>query len=223
MARSLGTALFKFAASAHLVLLAALLASPPGAAQVVRPVSGLVVDLHGSVAIYDQPGQVTGPLGVTVESLPKRGLGARVGVHLYPARVGGVTLGLGAFGLWTRGAATPVNPEGQPTGPTGETTLMSLLPELSFNFGSRDGWSYVSAGLGGSIYRSRLRAAPEPSASPRVRTISFGGGARWFARPHLAFSFDLRWLALGAQAETRDTPARPKTTRFVASAGVSIR
>jgi hypothetical protein len=195
----------------------------PAPAQVVQPTGGLVVDLHGSVAIYDQPGQVTGPLGVTAESLPARGLGAAGRVHVYPVRVRGIVVGLGASGLWTRGTATPVDREGRPTGPSGETVLASLLPEVSLNFGTRDGWSYLGAGAGWSIYRSRLRAAPETTASPRVRTVSFGAGARWFARPHLAFSFDLRWLALGPQAATADTPARPKTTRLVASAGVSIR
>lgn len=223
MARSLGTALFRFAASGHLVLLLALVASPPAAAQVVQPVSGVVVDLHGSVAIYDQPGQVTGPLGVTADSLPRRGLGGAAGVHVYPFRFGGVTVGLGLSGLWTRGAATPTDTDGRPTGPAGETTLASLVPVLSFNFGTRDGWSYIGGGFGASTYTMRVRAAAEPSALPKVRTITFGAGARWFARPHLAFSFDVRWLALAAQTPAGDGGAPPKTTRMVASAGVSIR
>lgn len=216
-------ALARLSRSVSLFVAASVFWAAPAAAQIVRPVGGFVVDAHGAVATFDQPGQVTGALGVTAESLPKRGLGARAAFHFYPARVGGVVVGLGVVGLWTRGSVTPVDREGRPSGPSGETTLMSLLPEISFNFGSRDGWSYVSAGFGGSIYRSRLQAASEATASPRVRTVAFGAGARWFARPHVAFSFDLRWLALGSQAATIDTPARPKTTRLVASAGVSVR
>jgi hypothetical protein len=62
-----------------------------------------------------------------------------------------------------------------------------------------------------------------PSSVPRVQTINFGAGARWFARKHLAFSFDLRWYSLDAQAETAETPAVPRTTRLVASAGISVK
>lgn len=216
-------ALLRLSCLLFLSAAAPVLSTVPAAAQVVQPLRGFVVDAHGAVALFDQPGQVTGPLGISKDSLPPRGLGAAAGAHVYPARLGHIVLGLGVSGLWTRGTATPVDREGRPTGPTGETSLLALVPHVSLNFGSHEGWSYISAGVGAAVYRSRLQADAVPPTPPRVRTIAFGAGARWFARPHLAFSFDLRWLALGPQPETADTPARPKTTRFVASAGVSIR
>jgi hypothetical protein len=61
------------------------------------------------------------------------------------------------------------------------------------------------------------------SGLPRTRAVNFGAGARWFARRHLAFSFDLRWYSMQAQGATTVTPAVPRTTRMVFTAGISIR
>ena len=32
--------------------------------------------------------------------------------------------------------------------------------------------------------------------SARLKTINYGGGARWFAKAHVAFSFDVRFYAI---------------------------
>jgi hypothetical protein len=126
-----------------------------------------------------------------------------------------VTFGIGASGFWSRGRRTAVDAAGKPVGPTVETRLASLAPQVSLNFGKRDGWSYISAGIGRSIYTMRRTDVAAPSSVPRVRTLNFGAGARWFARKHVAFSFDLRWYALDGQDETAETPAVPRTTRMV--------
>jgi hypothetical protein len=57
----------------------------------------------------------------------------------------------------------------------------------------------------------------------RLKTIDYGGGARWFAKPHLAFSFDLRFYAINPSAPTLTLPAGPRTRLMVFGAGVSIK
>ena len=91
------------------------------------------------------------------------------------------------------------------------------------NFGHRNGWSYISGGLGVStlpIEPENRLTFPE---TPRRRTINYGAGARWFVTDHVAFSFDLRFHALsGVESTTPNTPGIPHTTLFVFAAGISI-
>jgi hypothetical protein len=98
---------------------------------------------------------------------------------------------------------------------------------VSLNFGGREGWSYMSAGLGWSrYYTEREDLAPlSPEDAPRMRTLNYGGGARWFARRHLAFAIDLRFYGLPAQAGTATRPAEelPASRRVMLSAGASFK
>ena len=67
--------------------------------------------------------------------------------------------------------------------------LTSVTPQISFNFGTGDGWSYISGGIGPTIWSvvPEGRAALPPDEE-RLQTINYGGGARWFVKPHLAFT-----------------------------------
>ena len=58
---------------------------------------------------------------------------------------------------------------------------------------------------------------PGRQESGRLRSVNFGGGARWFIRPRLAFGFDLRAHRIAAGSNT------PKTNVFAVGAGVSLR
>ncbi len=106
--------------------------------------------------------------------------------------------------------------------------LTSLAPQGSLNFGSGAGWSYLSVGVGKSIWSVVPDgAAPTPADQQWRTTINFGGGARWFPRHHLSVGFDIRQYAVslgmaqvGAQA---GLPPSPKTTLTVIAAGVSLR
>lgn len=192
-------------------------------AQTAEPVGKFVADVHGVLARYDQPNHVAAQLGVAGTSLPGTGPGVGFGAHVYPLRWRNITVGMGVSGVWSRGRQTPTDPDGEATGPTVETTLAALAPQASLNFGTRNGWSYISGGVGPATYTMRLAASPTASSVPRVRAINFGAGARWFAKQHVAFSFDLRWYALDAQAATAETPERSRTTRMVFSAGISVK
>ena len=188
-----------------------------------EPIGRFVFDIQATLGRYSQPNQVAAALGVASTSLPSIGLGAQAAAHVYPFRWRAITFGVGASATWTRGSQTPTDPEGLPLGPTVQTRLAVFTPQVSLNFGTRKGWSYVSVGMGPAIYTTKLAEAPDPTEVPRVRALNFGGGARWFAKEHLAFSFDLRWYSLGEQAETAETPFMPSTTRMVVSAGISVK
>ncbi len=73
------------------------------------------------------------------------------------------------------------------------TTFSAVDPQLSFNFGTSDGWSYLSAGVGAA----RVNVDPT-GLSESVRTFNWGGGARWFLSPHVGIGFDIRVRHLAA-------------------------
>ena len=64
-------------------------------------------------------------------------------------------------------------------------------------------------------------APAEPSLGHS--TLNMGGGARWFAKPHLAFTFDVRYYLTRPEVQTADYPGRQRNRLMVLSAGVSIK
>ena len=98
----------------------------------------------------------------------------------------------------------------------------AVSPQISFNFGHRNGWSYLSGGLG----TSRLNVYPEQPATPvqrGSRTLNYGGGARWFLTPNLALSLDLRFFAISPIEQLGEQPGSPRQTMTAANIGVSVR
>lgn len=176
-----------------------LLGSQAGAQSLTPgPPGPFVIDLRGStssiptsIGLYP-----TIPEG---GSVPSRGFGYDVGGHVYLFNLGPARLGLGVNVIGVRGTATDAT-----------ATMNILAPQLSFNFGSSDGWSYLSAGAG----TARVKAGETASSS----AINAGGGARWFIRRHIAVGFDLRWHKIAADGETMDA-----STLFAASVGFSIK
>lgn len=195
-------------------------------AQPSEPIGRFVIDARGTLARFKDDPQVASSLDVTTENLPTRGLGAAVGVHWYPIRGRLVALGVGGELVIARDSRTAEPAEDDDTaveGPRVTTRFSSISPQISLNFGKRDGWSYISGGLG----RARLSAErdDEPFADSADATGSFhyGGGARWFTGPHLAFSFDLRFYTVNASEASGTRPAYPRTKMMVISAGISMR
>ena len=223
------------------------LAGVPAAAQIATPdpPGPYVIDLHGVTAGLPQDAGFFPPVP-TGTIIPARGFGVGVGAHIYLLKLGPGRLGVGASVFRVRGTASPPTPNsgssssGTPatpapaTSPDVEATLTGIAPQLSFNFGSADGWSYVSAGLGRATLTtaasafgggtSGVAATPALDAESGTRSsVNFGGGARWFAKGRMAFSFDLRFHLVSAGAETATAPATPGTTVVAASAGISLR
>jgi hypothetical protein len=195
---------------------------PPGR----RPIGWFAADVRAALPAFDRDPLTAAQLGVVEENLPGRGYGFAIGAHVYPLRMRRATLGAGGEIVRARASHTlqPIEEGGLP-GPTVQARFESVSPQLSLNFGARDGWSYISAGMGWTrryVEREDLAASP-PEAAPRLRTLNYGGGARWFTRQHLAFAIDLRFYGLPAQAATATRPALPAGRRLVFSAGVAFK
>jgi len=161
---------------------------------------------------------------VDSNDLPGHGFGLVFGGHVYPLHKGVVTFGFGGEVVASRASNTvqPANTT-DPTGPTLRTTFSSVAPQFSVNFGKRDGWSYLSGGLGWARLTTEREDRPETASAPRVKALNYGGGARWFANKHLAVSLDLRFYKINAQEAVGTRPAYPKVTLLVMSGGVAFK
>jgi hypothetical protein len=189
-----------------------------------QPIPRFAADVRVSIPRFKAGPAIAAPLAVTVEDLPTRGLGVVVGAHLYLLRTRAVTFGFGAEIL--RGGARRTRPaaeEGGQEGPTVETRLSAISPQLSFNFGHRDGWSYISGGLGSATLVSEIEVEGLGAEDPTSKTINYGGGARWFTTRHLAVSLDLRFYAVSPRTATAASPGYPRMTVMVFSGGIAFR
>lgn len=188
------------------------------------PIPKFVVDARGVVPRFKQNTTISEGLGVSTANLPTRGLGYIVGAHWYPLRAGVVTFGIGAEWMDSRASRTldPTPPSTTPS-PTVNARLSAFSPQVSLNFGKQNGWSYFSGGMGRSTYTTEREDAPLPDPESGTKTINYGGGARWFAKKHLAFAVDLRFYAINPQDETAERPAVPRMTLMMLSAGVAFK
>jgi hypothetical protein len=105
-----------------------------------------------------------------------------------------------------------------------EERFASIAPQISFNFGTGHGWSYISGGMGQSMWAIVPQGQDGfPPDSEPLKTINYGGGARWFMKSHLAFSFDVRFYAINPGTEYIGLPGSPRTTLTVIGAGISLK
>ena len=193
-----------------------------GSTSLDLPIGRFVFDVHGAVVPFGQNFQLATARGLDPETEPRFGLGMGAGVHLYVLRIGVLTVGLGGRVITASAARSP-NQDGQnPDGPRLRKRFTAFAPELSLNFGGRDGWSYVSGGIG----RSRLSLFEAGADAPPQRsshTVNVGGGARWFTSRHLAFALDLRFYTARPLEPTASEPASPRMTVMVLSIGASFK
>jgi hypothetical protein len=132
-------------------------------------------------------------------SVPARGFGFDAGAHVYLFNLGPARLGLGVNVVGVRGNAVDAT-----------ATFSLIAPQLSFNFGSSDGWSYLSLGAG----TAQVRAEETGSSS----AINAGGGARWFIKRHLGVGFDVRVHMIAADGDTMGS-----SSVLSASVGFSVK
>jgi hypothetical protein len=199
----------------------------PAAAQQKEPIGPFAIDLRGAFGRHKAEPSVATDLGVTAANLPTRTYGVGGGVHVYPLRSRRVTLGLGGNVVTTRGNRSLEVQSGAATepvkGPVVRRRFTTFSPEISLNFGHRNGWSYISGGMFG---RSKLYLDREDAPirnPPFRRTINYGGGARWFTSEHIAFSVDFRWYSVAEQAAGDGVIAQPRTTLLILSGGISFK
>ncbi len=199
-----------------------------------RPIGRFAVDVRGALVGYPKDPGLATFLVVTQENLATRGLGVVAGGHVYPLRLGRyVALGFGGELLFSRGSKTAApkddDKDAAPVeGTTVKARLSAVSPQFSLNFGGRDGWSYLSGGIGWSKFSSELDAQTPASATgvddaPRTSTINYGGGARWFMKKHLAFTLDLRFYAIRPQEATPTRPSLKRMRLIALNAGIAFR
>lgn len=174
--------------------------------------------------------------------IPGHGLGIGGGVHVYVLKLGLATFGIGGSALMVRNAGSPFKTTaGVATTPAVTTAVTSLNPQISINFGHRLGWSYLSGGYSSAKVKSSSTAftttTPATATTPATTTtipaatapelwnpgFNYGGGARWFMKPHLAASFDVRFVQLSSRAATAQSPVfalRSKMVNFLV--GISV-
>ena len=186
------------------------------------PIGWFVLDAHGSIVPIGRSFQLAAARGLDPEVDPRLGIGGGVGLHLYPLRIGVLTVGVGGRALAASASGSP-DPEGvNPDGPQLRKRFTAYSGQLSLNFGGRDGWSYVSGGMGRSRLSLYASSADEPPQRS-THTVNVGGGARWFTSRHLAFALDLRFYTARPLEATVTEPASPRVTVMVLSVGASFR
>ena len=192
-------------------------------AQQDDPVGPFVIDARVALPSFSSAEGVATAWGFRSDQLPERGLGFELGAHVFPLRGRHMALGLGASLMRASAKQKPLeDSETAATDPTVESRISALTPQVSLNFGSSRGWSYISAGYGWTRRTTGDAASTLPDGS-NVTTLSYGGGARWFIKTHVAFSFDLRFFRLPATVADADGPASPGYTMFVGTAGLSFK
>jgi hypothetical protein len=187
----------------------------------VAPLPWFVIDLRGGFASLGSDTTTSAALGVASDDMPSRAKTIIAGAHVFLFRRGGFKLGVGAEAI--RGVTSNQRQDaaGEGTGPIIRRRLEGLSGQLSLNFGKGKGWSYITAGGGPMKFESYLDDAKPTRAG--TTTLNYGGGARWFARGHLAFTVDLRfYLTRPAPAEF-DAPPRVRKRVTLLSAGISFK
>lgn len=201
------------------------LVAAPVAAQDPPPRIGpFVVDLRGSLPRFPDAPLLAASRGLDVRELPGGGLGVDAGAHVYLLKWKALTLGIGGELVLGRSHSSPAAAEGQPPLRRVTERFTSIAPQMSFNFGNGDGWSYLSGGIGRatwSVVPDGARA--QPADEEGLSTFNYGGGARWFIKRHLAFTFDVRFHVLHAGTPQAALPGSPRTKLLIISAGISLK
>jgi hypothetical protein len=209
------------------VALVLLLTSAAAEAQSSDPLPRFVVDFQGTFSgLPSTSGWV--PVVPANTPIPGHGFGVGAGAHVYVFTLGVATFGVGGSVITARGNGGSFDTTaGDPTTPSVTTTTTSVNQQVSMNFGHRYGWSYLSGGY------SRARVTSESSEFKTTHAakapdiwnpgFNYGGGARWFMKPHLAASFDVRFVQMPSRLATPDRPIfalRSKVVNWMV--GVSI-
>ena len=176
------------------------------------------VDAQGALPKLPTDPTIAATRGADRGRASRLGPGVQPGRSRLPACAGsGSRSASGGNYQWLRGSAT-ADVEGAAT----VTTKYSAFnPQVSANFGHRRGWSYISAGIGPTTLTvSSSDIGDEPGVG--VKTINYGGGGRWFVKPHVAFSFDLRIYAMNPVEQDELNGGHPRVTIVSMNIGVSF-
>ena len=206
-----------------------LLPAAPAAAQQKEPLPPFAADLHGIFARHKLEPDIAKGLDVENGNLPTRSFGVVGGAHVYVLRSHKVAIGFGGTMLFGGGSETLETTDAT-TGavtksPTVRRHFRSIDPEISLNFGHKNGWSYISGGFMGQSKMYVDREDAPATNPPNRKTLTYGAGARWFTNDHVAFSIDVRWYSVAEMLPSAGSTVvfEPRTTLMVLSGGISIK
>jgi len=206
-------------------LLGCCLTSTGGAQELSeQPITRYALDLRAALPKVPADNALAAPYGLSGTNLPGFGLGADIGGHVYPLRWKAITFGIGVSGTVGRSQTTALVVQADNTTIREKVTarFSAISPQISFNFGSAAGWSYLSGGIG----TSRLAIETPDTAgdvSPKRKTINYGGGGRWFVRDRMAVTFDVRFYAMNPIPAAENVKQSPRLRMLVISVGISVR
>jgi hypothetical protein len=183
------------------------------------------IDLQGTVPHFPSNNpQLEQSRDLETGELPGTGLGVHVSAMVYVFTWKAITFGLGGDAAFARSHHSGALISEGVLGRSVTERFTHVAPELSFNFGNGNGWSYLSGGIGRSTWSIVPDGAePLPADQHPLETINYGGGAKWFLNRHLAFSVDARFYAVYPGIPDDSRPASPRTTLLIAGAGVTIK
>ncbi len=193
----------------------------PAHAQQTEPLPPFVIDARGAFLLLKQDPVTATTLDVSVDDLATHGFGFVVGVQTYPLRGRRIALGLGGELALGRGTRHNFDDDGSELGPEVRRQLQSVSLQVSLNFGHRQGWSYLTGGIGPLAFDTYLGGTlPD---RPRQLSQNYGFGARWFNTPHLAFTLDMRLYLTQPSEPTTIVGGRERRSVTVLSAGISLK
>jgi hypothetical protein len=204
--------------------LAACLTGPaaPAFAQEPKPLPLFIVDVRGAYASIGRDTTTAKDLEVDANQLPGSGFAFSGGAHLYPYRRHGFAIGVGAEAMSTHTTRLgSVSTNGVVTQEL-KRRLSGVAGVVSLNFGGRDGWSYLSGGVGPLRFETTSSEIAHGSA-PYVMTQNAGGGARWFITRHLAAGFDVRFYLTRPAGTGVDLAGRNRLNVRVIALGITLR
>jgi hypothetical protein len=190
-----------------------------------KPISLFVVDVRGTMPRFPSSNDgLAASRGLQATELPGSGFGIDIGAHIYPLKWKAVTFGVGGqLTLGRSHSSGGTTADGFTKRPVTEH-FTAIAPQLSFNFGTGAGWSYLSGGYGPGVWS----IVPDGNTSlasddERLTVYNYGGGARWFAKEHLAFTFDVRFWDIYGGTALLGFPGSPRVKMLVLGAGVSLK
>jgi hypothetical protein len=189
------------------------------------PIGPVVFDLHGIMPAFPSDSQqLADSRSLLVSELPGRGMGVYLAAHVYPFKWKAVTFGIGGDLTLVRAHQDAPVISGVTVGRPVTEQFVHASPQISFNFGKGDGWSYISGGYGPGQWSVVPDGDNPTDLDTLVQLIAnYGGGARWFIKRHLAFSFDVRIYAIVPKTGLPGFPGPPRTNLLSIGAGLSYK
>lgn len=189
-----------------------------------KPIGPFVVDIRATIPNFPQDQQLADSRGLAMTDLPGSGLGLDLGAHVYLFTWKAVTFGAGGQITLARSSSSSQTVNGVLVAQAVTEHYTAVSPQISFNFGTGAGWSYLSAGVGTSVWSAEADgAAPLPADDERLISYNYGGGARWFVKRHVAFTFDVRFHDVYGGTPVLGFPGSPRIKMLVLGAGISVK